>query len=164
MTRTRAWADAIAASADFTRAADTAAADSRAGERRVGRDAVLHQPALAIEIADVLVARRDRLAELRLGLGHRAPRRLELRVDVGVLDLGDDLALAHARAFFEPDAREPPADLHADVAAVARDDVAGGDEDGEIGRAAGGGDHLVDARDLHFGRAPLVDRRRESCG
>ncbi len=75
--------------------------------------------------------------QLRLGFGDRAARRLELRVDVGVLDLGDHLALADARAFLELQPREPAAGLHADVAAVARDDVAGGDEHRQIGRAAG---------------------------
>ena len=47
----------------------------------------LRQRALALERAQVFVVRGDRLHQLRLGFGDRAPRRLELRVDIGVLDL-----------------------------------------------------------------------------
>ena len=47
----------------------------------------LRERALALEAAEVLVARRDRLRELRLGFRDAAARRLELRLEVGVLDL-----------------------------------------------------------------------------
>ena len=64
---------------------------------------------------------------------------------------------AHARALFELQRREPAAGLHADVAAVPRDHVAGGDEHRQRRRAAGRRDHLGRARDVDFRRAPFVD-------
>jgi hypothetical protein len=124
VTRTRARADAMAASADFTRAGGHRRRGFGGGQRRGGGDAILHQRALPLQVAQVLVPRRDRLPELRLAFRDGAPRRLELRVDIRVLDLGNHLALAHAGPLFEPEARQPAAHLDADVAAATRDHVA----------------------------------------
>ena len=80
MTLTRALAEAIAASADRTRAVDTAA-DAWAP---VSAASVVMpsfaQGALAIERAEILVARGVGLHELRLGLRDHPARRLELRL------------------------------------------------------------------------------------
>ena len=142
VTRTRARADAMAASADFTRAADTAAEDFGGRQRRGGGDAILHQRALPIQVAEILVARRDRLTELRLAFRDGAPRRLELRVDIRVLDLGNHLALAHAGPLFEPETRQPAAHLDADVAAATRDHVAARHEHRQRRRTARRRHHL----------------------
>ena len=90
-TLTRARAEAIAASAAFTRAADTCAADFGAVSVAVVVMPSLVSARWRSSVAHVLVARRRRLRELRFGFGDGAARRLELRVDVGVLDLGNHL-------------------------------------------------------------------------
>ena len=74
-----------------------------------------------------------------------------------MFDLGNHGAAAHAGAFFEGDPRQPAADLDADVAAVARDDVAGRHEDGPRRRSPGGGNDLSRAQHVDLGRAALGD-------
>ena len=115
--------------------------------------------ALGISVLDGLGPQGDGLHALGFRLGDGALRRLELGVDVGVLDFRDDLSLAHAGAFLDPERRNPAAHLHADVAAVPRDDVAGGHEHWQGGRAARRRDHLRRVGDVHLRRAPLGDIR-----
>ncbi len=123
---------------------------------------------MTFQISHVLVARGHRLRELRVRLRHGTPRGFELRVDVGMLDLGNYFALPHVRAFFELHPRESPADFDADITAVPRDNVAARDEHrqrrrsarrrrGELGRMDD-----VDFRRLTFGE--IRPRRRKAGG
>ncbi len=68
------------------------------------------------------------LHELRLGLGDAGARRRELRLQIGMLDRGDDLTAPGPGALLERERLQPAANLDADIAAAARHHVAGGDE------------------------------------
>ena len=121
----------------------------RRGQRRGGGDAILHQRALPIQVAQLLVARRNRLTELRLAFRQRPPRSLELRVN--------HFAFAHARPLFESEARQPATHLDADVAAAPRDHVAARHQDRQRRRAARRRHDLGDARGVDLRRAPFGD-------
>jgi len=118
----------MAASADRTRAADY-------GRRRLRAvsEAVVVIPSFINCRWRSSYARPRRArpwpAPAALRLRRPPARRLDLRFDVGVLDLGNHLAL-RTGAFLELQPRQAPAGLHADVAAVPRDHVAAGDEHG----------------------------------
>ncbi len=157
ITRTRAVALAIAASADLTRASDTSRTDSAPVSAAVVVMPSFISARCRSSGPRVLAAGGDGLHALRLRLGDGAPRRLELRVDVGVLDLRDDLALADARPFLDPEHRDPAAHLDADIAAVPRHHVAGGDEDRQrLGLTRCRGGHLRHPHHVDFRRPLLV--------
>ncbi len=157
VTRTRARAETIAASTDFMRAADTSDVGFRRGERGGGGDALFRQLTLPLHLPDVLGVSGGRLGDLCLGFGDRGFGRHQLRVQIGVLDLRDDLPAPHSRAFFEVQGLQPPAGLDADVAAAPRHDVAGRHQHGHRRRAAAAGHgDLRGPHDLDLGRALLV--------
>ena len=73
-----------------------------------------------------------------------------------MFDPRNHLAAAHARAFLELQSAQPPARLDADVAAAARDDVAGGDENRNGRRTAGRRHHGRGVRDVDLRRPAFV--------
>jgi hypothetical protein len=117
-------------------------------------------------VRDVLVAgARSLCASCASASATARARRLELRVDVGVLDLGDDVALADARPFLESQPRQPAAALHADVAAVARRPRS------RVGTSTGSAVDppaltctAVAVRDLDLGRPRSLRRRGRGIG
>ncbi len=121
-----------------------------AGQTGVGRNPVFGKLALAFDVARIFVACSGILRHCCLGFAHGTARRLELRVDVRMLDLSDHRALFDPCTFFEFQRRNSAADFHTDVAAVARHDVPGRDHHGQRSRAAGRRHYLCRTGDLHF--------------
>jgi len=93
------------------------------GQRRVGRNPLLRERALPFDVSDILITLRGVLDERGVRFGHGPARRLELRLDVRVLELRDDRAFPDPGALFEAERQDSATRLHANLAAVPRDDI-----------------------------------------
>ena len=161
VTRTRARADAMAASADFDPRRRHRGRRLGGGQRGVGRDAVLRRARAAVRAFRTSSSRAAIACTSCASASATARRDASSCASMSACSISrDDLALAHARALFERQPRQPAAGLHADVAAVARDDVAGRDEHRQrrSSRRRAATD-LRRARDVDFRRPPLGDVR-----
>ena len=155
VTRTRARAETMAASADLHARRRHGGGRLRRGQRRIGRDAVLHQARAAARGCDCprrataiacascasasATARRDASSWASMSACSISAITSPLRTRVPSSKLS---------------AREAAAGLHADVAAVPRHHVTGGDEHRQIGSSRRRrSTDLRRARDLDFGRA-----------